>query len=451
MIAWAALLSAAWAGDPTLEDVLDAVDAHFPLLVAAQAEAEAAAAARLGAAGWLDPTWVSQATRQVGPYDATLLDLRVDQATGLWGLRTSVGYGIGLGELPSYDAGLATDPAGELRVGATLPLLAGGFTDSARTGLRTAAADLRAAEAKVDDKRIAYAAAARAAWAKWIASGEKLRIARGMLDAANANATGVAARIRAGDLAPIDGVDADRVLAERRLKVRELEAEVAVAAAKLSLFWRDGAGRPLLPTGDPPPPVAAPPPPTDDPDAVLAAALDRRPELDALDAKLEAAEAKSRLAQVALLPKLDAKFDLTQPLGGGGDGLGEPTIKAGASLTAPLLQREARGKAGVARAEVDQVRAQRTYAADQVASELFAARARLDAAYARLGDADALVALARQVEDATRAAFQLGDRTLLDLYLREQARLKAELDRVDVTLERDLAWADWLAAQGLRR
>ena len=54
---FAFLLAAAFAQTPpTLEDVLRSVDDHLPLLVAAEAERDAARAQLLAARGWFDPT-----------------------------------------------------------------------------------------------------------------------------------------------------------------------------------------------------------------------------------------------------------------------------------------------------------------------------------------------------------------------------------------------------------
>jgi outer membrane protein TolC len=258
----------------------------------------------------------------------------------------------------------------------------------------------------------------------------------------------VARRIEHGDLAPFDQIDADRVVSERAIKVMELDAELAVAAAKLSVYLRDAEGVPIRITDAPPPRTAPAPLPGASREETLAMALVLRPEILLLDAKAEAADAKVRLARTYVLPKLDAKVDVAQPLNVSDPAFKGTEVKFGGTLSAPLPMRGGRGALDAANADRQVVEAERRWVADNVAAELDGAWARLVAADRRLAEAERLVTLAREVEMATRTAFELGDRTLFDLYLREQNRLKTELDRADIAFEREAAAADWLAAQG---
>ncbi|MFM2160870.1 MAG: hypothetical protein RLZZ383_382 [Pseudomonadota bacterium] len=443
-------LAWAWAAEPTwtLADVLASVEAHHPKIVAAQAGVVSAQASRRGAEGWWDPVLTVDGAGKTGPYDNGALSVGVRQATPLWGLEARVGYGLGLGDFAAYDGDAATLSAGEIRVGATLPLLRGGPTDASRTAVVLSQADLDAAQAKLAAQRIDTFRDARVAWAKWVAAGEKRVMAQGMLDAAVANARGVARRIEHGDLAPFDQIDADRVVSERAIKVMELDAELAVAAAKLSVYLRDAEGVPIRITDAPPPRTAPPPLPDASREETLATALVLRPEILLLEAKAEAADAKVRLARTYVLPKLDAKVDVAQPLNVSDPAFKGTEVKFGGTLSAPLPMRAGRGALDAANADRQVVDAERRWVADNVAAELDGAWARLVAADRRLAEAERLVTLAREVEMATRTAFELGDRTLFDLYLREQNRLKTELDRADIAFEREAAAADWLAAQG---
>ena len=444
-VAWSWAAEATW----TLEDVLASVEAHHPKIVAAQAGVDGAAATRRGAEGWWDPVLTVEGGGKSGPYDNAAFSVGVRQATPLWGLEARLGYGLGLGEFAAYDGDASTLSSGELRVGATLPLLRGGPTDASRTAVVLSEADRTAAEAKLQLQRVDTYRDARVAWAKWVAAGEKRTMAQGMLDAAVANARGVARRIEHGDLAPFDQIDADRVVSERAIKVMELEAELSVAAAKLSVYLRDADGAPVRLAEAPPSRGAHDPLPGGSRDDAVSGALARRPELLALQAKAEAADAKVRLARTYVLPKLDAKVDVAQPRDVADPAFKGTEVKFGGTLSAPLPMRAGRGALDAATADRRAVEAERRWVADNVVADLDAAWARLVAADARLTEADRLVSLAREVEAATRTAFELGDRTLFDLYLREQNRLRTELDRADIAYEREVAAADWLAAQGL--
>jgi outer membrane protein TolC len=238
------------------------------------------------------------------------------------------------------------------------------------------------------------------------------------------------------------------VLAERAVKLRELERDLHIAAQKLGLYLRDEAGAPAPPTADPvplPDPTAAEP----DLDALLAEALTRRPELLSLAAYQDALRVSLRLARVSLLPKLDLKLSAEQDLPGPDDADEPLELKFGGEFSLPLALRAGRGKVDAVQAKLAALDAERAYAVDTVTVEVRTAAEALAAARDRLALVQRQVELARQVEAATRTAFALGDRTLFDLYLREQSTLKAELDEVEVLVELHVAEAALGAARGL--
>jgi cobalt-zinc-cadmium efflux system outer membrane protein len=445
MMAW--WLVAALAGEPTLEEVLVSVDAHFPLLLAAEAEVAAAEGALLASRGWFDPVLGASAGGAVGRYEQVWGSASVGARTAAWGLGLDAGWTLGVGDFPAYAQARETLDRGELFVDARLPLLKGGWTDEGRTEVTLSRAGVAEAEAKLTGKRIDYAFAAREAWFKWVGAGEKLAVAESQRDVAIAQLDAVDRRIAQGDLAAIDRVDAQRVLAERELKVRELQRDLAVAALKLGLFLRADDGSPAPPTG-PPPRLPESDGAVEAVDAAVARALAARPELLALAAKADAVAAKVRLARVSVLPKLDLKAGVAQEL---------PTeetkpveVKVGAELALPFALREGRGKLEAALADRARVTAEQRYAADRISAEVRSAWEMMEAARDRLALAVEQVGYSRELEVATRRGFELGDRTLFDLYLREQSRLKAELDRVDVAVELHLAAAALLAATGAR-
>ncbi len=443
---WWALV-AAFAGEPTLDEVLASVDAHFPLLVAAEAELAAAEGALLASRGWFDPVLGASAGGALGRYEQVWGSAAVGARTSAWGLGLDAGWTLGVGDFPEYAQAKETLERGELFLDARLPLLKGGLTDEGRTEVALSRAEVAEAEAKLTGKRIDYAFAAREAWYKWVGSGEKLTVAVSQRDLAVTQLGAVDRRIAEGDLAAIDRVDAQRVLAERELKVRELERDLVVAALKLGLFLRSVDGSPAPPEGSPPR-LTEEDGVTDSVDAAVARALAARPELLALQAKSDAVAAKVRLARVSVLPKLDLKAGLAQELPG--EESKPLEAKVGAELALPLALREGRGKLDSALADRARVTAEQRYAADRIGAEVRSAWEMLEAARDRLALAGQQVTFARELEVATRRGFELGDRTLFDLYLREQSRLKAELDRVDVAVELHLAAAALLAATGSR-
>gem|GEM_PF-1272888 len=78
----------------------------------------------------------------------------VDQPTPLWGAGLFAGYRYGQGDFPTYDGERATNAGGELRAGASLPLLRNGAADRRRTQLGRAEAEAQGQQEAVQAQRL---------------------------------------------------------------------------------------------------------------------------------------------------------------------------------------------------------------------------------------------------------------------------------------------------------
>lgn len=453
MIGW---LFALWTGvaaaqPPALDDVLASVEVHFPLLVAAEAERIAAEGALMSAQGGFDPQATAQGWWKTGPYDQGYVEGRVSQATPLYGLQLGAGWRYGEGSFATYDGWYDTKDGGEVFVDATLPLLKGGFTDDRRTDIAVARASRDAALAKVEAKRIEVAHKARLVWWKWVGAGATLAIAERMRDVAATTLQATQRRIDAGDLAPISLIDAQRVRVEREVDVLAAQRTLDAAAYLLGLYLRDGSGTPSDLVGVLPPELPTPPALTVEPvDTSLTLALGRHPDLVGLQAKQRSIAAKQKLARLAVLPKLDLKVELRQDLTSDAEAAEPFDAKVGGVFDVSFLQRAARGKRRTADAEAAAVDAALGYARDELAAEVRTAHTTVVAAHRQAVLADELALLARQLEDATRQRFSLGDADLFAVYLREQSAMKAAQSRVYAWVAYHSAQADLLAATGGR-
>lgn len=448
MIAWLLVALALASPGPTLDEVLAAVDAHLPLLVAAEAKVAAAEAERLAAAGIFDPTADVGAGVRRGPYDEATVDVAVSQRTPLYGLRFEAGYRLGVGKFPVYDGKKDTLDGGEVRGAVVLPLLKDGLTDAGRTELVTARAAVLAAQAEADAKRVDLRRKARQAWWSWLAAGEKLAVAERMLAVAEEAQRAVTARIERGDAAPIEGVDAERVVRERQASLAKAQRDRAAASYGLGLYLRDGQGRPAPPDSPPPGLPRVPSSGLEPVDEIEQRALAQRPELRAVEAEVAIAEARLRLAKLGVLPKLDLSFGIAQDLPAGAEDPEPLDLTAGGKLSFTFLQRPGRGKLEASRGKADAVRAELVWVRDTVSAEVRTVYATVVAAHAQAVLADQVVVLAEQLETATLRRLELGDVDRFSLYLREQSTLKARLDAVDAWTLYHRAAADLAAAVG---
>jgi outer membrane protein TolC len=310
-----------------------------------------------------------------------------------------------------------------------------------RSGVQSARGRLRAGE------NDAAAAAARAYLRLHVAE-RALGIAEGALATARDLRSSYAEKRRYGLVE-----ESDLFQAEVSVQVQELELTLArselenARTALLAELQRHTADRPadVTPAGLP----ALPPAPADE-DAVVRAALARRPDLAAAREVLAAAEWAARTARLETLPELDftgsygvAGLDADHP-GAWKDlrSRDHPIKSAGLNLTVPFGGRKERLSRRAARFRVESARQDVELAVQRVISEARQAWVALRAARDRAAAARRLLELEGKKREAAEADFRRGRATtdLLvrfrqDLHLAERRLLQAESDEVQARLE----------------
>ncbi len=444
---------------PTLSlgEVLDAVTAHHPALRAAGAGVDGAAGDRLAAQGAFDLEL--GATGKVVPVGKDVwhyADTGLRQPTTVWGTEIFGGWRQGGGEVPLYAGDKKTTDAGELVLGVALPIWQGGAIDPARAKLQQAGVKVELAELDVASTRLKLSFSAAKAYWKWVASGHKLRIVQFLLDTAEARNSQIEARVKGGDLAPIELIENQRAILKRRSQQIKARQALAEAALRLSIFLRDDEGRPVVP-----PPGAVPthfPDPEPDPaiplDEDQAAARDQQPTLRKLAAYRAVIAVDRDLADNQLAPRIDLTVAGIQPLTSDPDDPYRKTeVEAGLKFKLPLQRRKAQGARDRADADLARIDHDLTLARQQLDAMVAEARVSLAAATERVDNAHAELSVAGQVEAAEKLRMELGDTTLLMVNLREQARADAANRLVDALADHHVAFATYLTAttRGLSR
>jgi outer membrane protein TolC len=211
------------------------------------------------------------------------------------------------------------------------------------------------------------------------------------------------------------------------------------AAIELSLYLRDASGQPVqagldrLPSGFP----------VEDGDriadteAAIAIGLQRRPELKALGAQIQQTGVDVSIAENAAKPAVDPFAGFTSDQGSDPSvRRGPEELKVGVAFEFPFQNRSARGKVAAPEAKRRQLEQRAAYLRDHVAAEVRDAQSAVAAARNRLRVLQYEVHITRELEEAEKARFELGEGTLFVLNLREQATL-------DVTIREALAHADY--------
>ncbi len=433
------------AGKPVhVEDVIASVRKQYPPLLIALADAEIANGELLSSRGRFDTTLRTRADAdQFGFYENRRVDASVEQNFAWNGTSIYSGYRRGDGEYASYDGKLATRSAGEFRAGFRIPLVRDREIDSRRGELAKSRLGVTFANLGVDQQKLVVLQTAISRYWIWVANGRRLDVTREVLETAESRQKLLLESVEAGQVPRIEAVDNERAILQRRSSLIEADRAFQQSAIDLSLFFRDAADMPVV-LGMDRLPAAFPEAIAiriEDFAADLKTALDRRPELKRLDAQGDQNDIDVRLAKNAAKPAVDLNAGFFSDDGANSDvKRGQQEVRASLSFEFPLQNRVAKGRQQVAETKGKAIDVRRNFLRDQITAELQDAFSAMRATYDRLKVLGDEVRVSRELEEAERTRFSLGEGTLFILNLREQATL-------DAAIRETLARADFQRAR----
>lgn len=446
------------AGVLELVEVLDSVERAFPLLLAAEQERAIASGRRLSAEGGFDLNLRTRGVHQDGTFPSDRLDLVAEQPTPLYGTSFFSGYRFGFGDFPVYYGDRLTADGGEFRAGVVVPLLKDGAIDRRRALLRQAQLGEPLAEAVVQRFRIDYFRAAAFRYWTWAAAGEQYFVADQLLRIARERQAGLEEQFRKGAIAEFVVIDNRRLIAEREGLLITAERRLQQTSFELSLYLRDEAGNPIVPSTARLPrscfQQTPAPPDVERLRTDVETAFNLRPELSRFQLLKEQVSVELRLADNQTLPALNAAIGGAQDVGKGKKGEGifqldRTVAEASLLLEVPLQRRDARGRTQAARAALMQLLAQERFARDQVVVDVQDAVSNLDRTHARLERAREEHRIAQRVAELELDRFRKGQSNLLEVNLRELAAAGAQTKVIDALADFFRAYADYRAALGL--
>jgi outer membrane protein TolC len=422
-----------------LQDVLSSVLSSYPLLQTAMLEAQVASGKTLSTLGAFDLELKAFGiSTPQGYYQNYRQGIGVNQPL-LGGGYVYSGYKNGDGDFQPWYKERETNEGGEFAAGFGVPLLKGRDIDKRREALYTAALQREAVEPFIQGQLLEFNRLASREYWDWMVAGLNVQTQTKLLELAQNRVEIVETRVAAGDLAPIARINNEQLIASRETKVIEAQRKFQKAAIKLSLYFRNAEGEPLVPKMDQVPSkfpdTGEATLPTLDESIVLA--FESRPEFLELDLLSQQVRVELSQASNMLLPKLDAQLLASKDVGAAASSKGDKTpfeLEVGLYGELPFQRREARGKAVSARGKLSQIQTKRDFVANKVIAELQDAHSALEAASQRITRARRNVDLASQTQTLGQAQFDAGDIDLIDLNIYEQSATDAELQ--------------WLLAQG---
>lgn len=436
-----------------LQHVIDSTVQSYPVIHAAMREGQIAAGRQLAARGAFDLKVQAQTMNMpAGFYQNYRQLVKVEQAT--WAGGSVYGqYRIGDGDFQPWYGERETNEGGEFKVGAATPLLQNRAIDERRAEIARSDLQRAAVRPLVQGEIIEAVQSASSVYWTWVAAGQAYMVTSDLLDVTEERNKAIARQVELGNLARTELQQNERLIASRQAKLIESERKLQSTAIKLSLFWRDEAGQPVIPS-----PAHLPlrfpqpsPPKAEYIDRDIDLAIRNRPELQDLALQRQAAGVDLTQGQNETLPRLDAVLEASKDVGAQASSKGDKTpfeLEAGLLFDVPLQRRKALGKVQSARGKLTQIAIKAQFMENKIRADVQDAVSALQAAYERVERTSRGAELARQLVAAEYRSFELGNSDLLRIALQEGLELDAQLLEIEALHDYFQAAAAYKAALG---
>lgn len=444
----AASAEPARAGGPlSLQEVLRSSARSAPDIIAALARNRQAEARALSAQGAFDTVFgVEGRSRVAGYYGGTEIAGEAEQPLAENGGYLYGGYRASRGDFPVYEDKSYTNRLGELKVGALYALLRDRLIDARRSEFRLAANDIDIARFEARAISIGVQARAIEAYQKWVAAGLKRKAYAALLALAQERTQGIQRQVALGAKADILLVENEANLVKRQAFVVEAEQALRAAAVKLSLYFRDAQGLPVVVDDARLPDDARA---LDGIRADPAFNLEGRPDFAILLEEIDKATVKLALARNDMRPRLDLSGEVAKDVGPAGLGGSNRTpleMIVGVTFKIPLQNRKARGKLAETQAKIDELSVKQRYLAEKIRAEVAAIGIEVDTARQLVDTTERERVLAERLASAERRRFSLGSSDFFLVNQREESATNAQVKLIEAQARVAAARAELAAA-----
>lgn len=431
----------------TLDEVLRSSARSAPDIVAALARVRQAEGRALSTEGAFDTVFsVDARSRLAGYYDGSEVTGKAERPfTGNGGYFYGQ-YRNSRGDFPIYEDKAYTDRLGEVKIGALYALLRDRMIDARRSTAQLAGSDVDIARFETRATAIGVQARAVEAYQKWVESGLKLQAYQTLFDIAVERGKGILRQVQLGAKSEILLTENEANMVKRQALVVQARQEFRAAANKLSLYYRDAVGLPVLVDADRLPPSAAA---FDGVNMDPFLEIEERPDFGILLEEIEQASVKLALAENDLQPRLDITGEVAKdigPEGLGGYSRSPLEVIFGVSLKVPLQNRKALGKLAESRAKLDELSVKQRYLSEKIRAEVAGIGIEVETARELAETTHRQVALADRLAEAERRRFALGSSDFFLVNSREEAATDAAVKLIEARARIAAARAQLAAA-----
>lgn len=432
----------------TLDAVYTNLEKTFPVIILSMREIRKAEFDILSAQGAFDLALKGSATNNTGYYDSNRLDANLEKPTSIWGTSFFAGYRYSSGDFPDYYGERRTNASGEIRFGGRIPLWRDRSIDQNRLELKQSELNRDIADNLLTEQKLSVYREAAAGYYNWIAAGRRLKIVEDLLSIAETRNDQIKKRVKLGDIPAIEEKENTRAILARKEQITAAERLLKKSALYLSLYYRTGDGKMILP-GDGELPEAFSPevplvPGSFEKDMVYT--LENRPELKKTLAEIEVEKNALAFHENQRVPQLDLVLRGSRDIQNGTSFRRDPW-EGDFSLVfnIPLQTRKQDGKIGGTEQKIEILKTKLAFQKDKIRVESGDALIALENALKRIEIIREEVVVAQNLAKAEKSRFDLGDSTLLIVNLREQAAAEVALRLVAAEVDYWNAHADYEA------
>ena len=441
----------------SLRDLASLVFANHPVVKQAALLSDDARAQIVQARGGFDPKLGSGFDRKhfgnIDYYNKWANELKVPIWPGGIDLKAVYDRQVGTYVNPEY----RTPQNGLAGVGLSVPLGAGLLIDARRSTLRQARILLTAAEAdRVKQINEVWLQAVKDYW-NWYYAYQRSRLIREGVELAETRFNAISRRVRLGDQAPVDSVEASITALDRRVQAEQLAVELQNARLVLSNHLWNADAQPLeLPADALPQPAALDTVSRAEYLALAERAATQHPTLLKLDAKIRQLGIEERYRRELLKPKLNvsgvllSRGDFYQAELPGYYGFGRDNYKLGVDFAFPLFLRQERGKLQQTRIKLLDTGLEQQQSRRTIGNQVQAVYNTLQAYERQLAVQAQTIANQRILLAAELQKFELGESTVFLINTRETKLIDLRIKQEDLRAKYEKALAELYYYAGTR-
>jgi len=421
----------------SLEQVLESTRKQAPkILMAAQKIVMSEEKMRSATGAFDSELSVDYYNRESDVYPSSYYKGKVEKPLQTFNSKIYGGYKVSEGTFPTYEGKNITLDDGELMAGISVALLRNRSIDAKRLKLGLSELNFEKSQWQQKEVMMKLQKEATVAYWQWVAFGQKLEVAQGLLQLAEKRQVGFKRRIKQGDLAEIYAVENKQYIVKRMTKLRKLAAELQMSALYLSLYYRDDKGNPLMAGRELLPGLAQMEKVSwEQKNVDMNSLLKQNFSLKSLQVEIASLEKRNQFLDSRFLPELRLNYEYNRDRGDGSKTLRGNDHKVYVGFNIPIERNKIKGDLAANKANMRLARHQMRLRTDSLKVKLSQLSIKLAAAKDIIKNTQQEVELGETLEKGERRKFRSGASDFFVVNIREQNTADAKEKRISALFD----------------